>query len=334
LHKSSVFVGIVVGIILVLIMIPGRIVGGAPWSWMTLEHGWPFNYLRREAVGRAPAPQGFNPYSTRQLDLREHPMLGIPWLNTDTWRLWVSSTSQSVVGNKTPHWDFDGIVLVFDCGIALLLLIAIVSAWEIRRRRRPALFCFRLSDILFSVALLSVVLGWLVYSEREFHREDRIIDSEWERKDREEEFDTDGWYADEFCIAPKWIRSLIGERVLPYYFWRTSAVEITPENGQRLSTICSELSNFTYLTNVVVQYENEFQGFPYSKLSGVRQLEEIWIDSYWNHYLNDADIRELAQLTQLKKIVLYDKGDHDPGRISQLEKELHGCKIVDSFDDW
>ena len=49
LHKSSIIVGLIVAVLLVLIEIPGRVVGGLGGSnpSKVFEHGWPWVHLRR-----------------------------------------------------------------------------------------------------------------------------------------------------------------------------------------------------------------------------------------------------------------------------------------------
>ena len=51
------------------------------------------------------------------------------------------------------------------------------------------------------------------------------------------------WYdIDHVCLAPLWLRSLVGVRLWPEYFWRTSAVSIHPERGDKTHLMCAEIA--------------------------------------------------------------------------------------------
>jgi hypothetical protein len=332
LHKSSIVVGVLVGTILVLIMIPGRIVDGTPSTWMTFEHGWPFNYLRRQAKGNAPAPGYFNYYRIRAIDVAERPMWGIPWLTVDNWRFWEAITEVTRNNKRIHFWEFNGIALACDLASALLVLAGVVAMWELRRRRRAGLLSFRVSDMLVAIASTSAVFGWIVHFQREFQQEVRLTERESERVDKGEFF-ADYWNdCDQVCVAPKWVRSLIGERMLPDFLWRINEIGIYSENGERTALICEDISQFRYLTKISISNETR-ERFPYSALSATKQLNVLEI-SYSHGEIDGQDVSELAQLTQLRKLAV----DYEEGRLPEVLKRLRAqlpnCKMIDYYDDW
>jgi hypothetical protein len=328
LRRSSIVVGIVVGIILVLVTVPGRIVDGEPWFWMTLEHGWPFNYLRREAKGSAPAPRNNTLYYGRLDFVAAQSMLGVPWLGRDNWRLWEAPIDETREGKETPRWEFSGMLLACDLAIALVVIVGVVSMWELRRRRRPGLFSFALSDMLFAVASLCAVLGWLVHQQREFRREERLIDAELFSSSL-----ADKWYReDEVCIAPVFVRSLIGERLLPAFLWRTCEIELDLENGERANLICEELSCLEHLTRIDL-VDDSSQGFPYAALRPLKQLNTLDISSSYDK-IDERDISGPAMLTQLRKIVVDFEEEIPADVVKRFKAELPECKIVDRDYDW
>ncbi|MCI0333773.1 MAG: hypothetical protein L0228_11190, partial [Planctomycetes bacterium] len=227
LHKSSIVLGLVAAALLVLLNIPGRVIDYQPSFRKTFEHGWPYIYLRRET--REPTKwttyQGmtltlsYTPVILGRRDIASYlPTWGIPWLSAENWQFWEAHIEEGI-----PRWDFRGATLVLDCVVVLLVLLAVIAAWEIRRRRRPRLLCFGLSDLMVAVSGASLLLGYLVYLNREYQREAQIDAEKLVSID-------DSWFAyEDECIAPVWVRSLIGERFLPNFLWRHDNVLIDPE---------------------------------------------------------------------------------------------------------
>ena len=160
LHKSSIIVGLIVAVLLVLIEIPGRVVGGLGGSnpSKVFEHGWPWVHLRREI-------KEYNVGFSYPPDPRYRlPHWGIPWLSAENWRIWEADAS--VV---PPRWDFNTAVMLCDLAVALLVLAGAVVCWEFLRRRRAKLFSFRfgLRGLLLAITAVAAALGWLTYLERE-----------------------------------------------------------------------------------------------------------------------------------------------------------------------
>ena len=328
LYKSSVVVGALVAALLILVEVPGRVVDGShgPHPSLVFEHGWPWVYLRRETV-ESPltftTPDGISilpNVSWTDFDIPwDLPKWGIPWLSSANWQFW-QATNES----DAPRCDFNGLILFCDFAIALIVASVIVAAWEFRRRGLPSLFCFSLTDIFLTVASMSAVFGWLVYLEREYQREFQFINRlnvsnghVWSDSDR-------------VCIAPTWIRSLIGERLLPEFSWRASTATIELAREVNVNTICEQLAELKYLNKIV--FLNTGERFRFSALRKFQRLETLELWDYWT--LDEHDCNELAQLTQLYKIILEDKDDIPPHMLTRLESELPNCKIVDVYDDW
>ncbi|MEX0642915.1 MAG: hypothetical protein WD468_09460 [Pirellulales bacterium] len=325
LHNSSIVIGLVLSVLLALVMIPGRIVHGTPSTWMTFEHGWPFDYLRREVQGNAPSPPFFM-YRGWNDDLAERPMWGIPWLAAANWRLWEATVDDSAVGHKTAHWQFDIRLLLIDLAVTLLVFVFAVATWEIRRRRRPSFYAFNLADMLLAVACVSGLLGWMTHLKdgcrREYELSSRSLD------------DLESWWfsADESCVAPVWVRSLIGENLLPEFTWRVRSVTIDADGQIDVAQLVAQLSEFAYLNRINLSGTKREPNFRLSwlnKLSGVKHLE---FTSGWCS--DQRQFEELMQLNQLQKIVLWDKESVEPRILSDLQTALPHCQIVDFYDDW
>ncbi len=260
LHKSSIVVGLVIALLLVLIEIPGRVVSGIGGTDVSkvFEHGWPWVYLRRETAERyvpesVTTPEGlslvpsFSPV-IYPLDIRtDLPHWGIPWLNAENWRFWEADTAA-----VPRRWVFNPANLFWNVAIALLLLAGVVGAWELWRRRQasPLSFRFGLRGLLVAIAAASAVMGWLTYVEREDTRETALIDKVSQRSGPMEAT----WFdVDHVCVAPLWHRSLVGVRVFPEFFWRASAVNIQPERGDKTELMCAEIAQLDHVTKIGIE---------------------------------------------------------------------------------
>jgi hypothetical protein len=216
--------------------------------------------------------------------------------------------------------------------IALLVLVSIVSLWEFRRRRRPNLLTFRTGDMFVAVAGVSAVLGWVVHLQREFRREEQVVEREFQNG-LTEDGTTDTWYdADQVCVAPTWMRSLIGERLLPEFVWRSSVVEIQPWDGREAHAIAEAITKLRYVTRLQIWGDSE-EPLNYSAF---RRLPELSTIEFWmNEQFDASAISQLAQLTQLKKIVIDGRDETVPPHLlKRLQLQLPDCKIIDSVEDW
>jgi hypothetical protein len=322
----------------VLIEIPGRVVSGIGGTnaLKVFEHGWPWIYLRRETYRRAPpafvkSSDGLwlalqHSPVTNPLDIRiDLPRWGIPWLSAENWRFWKSNPE-----DDPPRWTLNGVNLVCNLAIALVVLGGVVVIWEIRRRQRakPLSFRFGLRGLLLAIAAVSAMLGWLTHLEREHQRETALIDSVGERTGPMEAT----WYdIDHVCVAPLWLRSLVGMRLWPEYFWRASTINIQPERGEETDLMCAEIAQLDYVRKIAIDGHPRHR-FRFSALGNLEQLVTIEIWTY--PIISEQDINELAQLKQLRKIVINNIDEIAPDVRAQLEAALPNCEIIDYLDDW
>jgi hypothetical protein len=339
LHRSSIVVGTLVAILLILIEVPGRVISGVFGTNVSqvFEHGWPWVYLRRETSRPNPtivtAPDGTQvefQYSLVVTPINPRydlPYWGIPWLNSENWRFW--ETDRTAVPLR---WIFNRAKLFCNVAVSLALVTGVIAAWEVWRRRRQRLLPFRfgLVEMFIAVACVSTTLGWLVYVQREFQRENRIIERQLNR-DLPADFE-DYWVeADEVCVAPAWIRSLFGERFFPAFFWRTCAVDIQSDRGDRTDLICAEISRLDYVTKIAIN------GHPRRRFrfSALRNLERIKTLEIWRPTILDEQVlNELSQLKQLTKLVIEDIEDVPFDALARLKAELPNCRIIHYSDDW
>ncbi|HEY3393366.1 MAG TPA: hypothetical protein VGK58_11710 [Lacipirellulaceae bacterium] len=342
LHKSSIVIALIAAFIAILIEVPGRVDYGTtrirPTGLevrTTFDHGWPWVFLRRTTLGyyaddevpqerrlklhpNAFIPLGFD----ERTDL---PMWSVPWLSAENWLFWEADMS-----GAPPRWEFDPIALSCNLAIALLLFAGVVAAWEFWRRRRegPLSFRFGLRAVLLCIAAAAAVLGWLTFLEREHGRETALIKRVSERSGPMEAT----WYDNDYvCVAPLWLRSLVGVRFFPEYFCRASTVELKPERGEKTDLMCAEIAQLDYVTKVSIDGDPR-QRFRFSALRNLERIKtiEIWRPTI----LDEPALNELAQLKQLRKIVIERIDEIAPAVIARLEAELPNCKIIGYSDDW
>jgi hypothetical protein len=172
------------------------------------------------------------------------------------------------------------------------------------------------------------VLSWLTHLQREHLRETALIERESERTGPMEAT----WYdVERVCVAPRWLRSLIGVRMFPEFFWRASAVNIKPERGDKTELMCAEIAQLDHVTKIGIESHLRHP-FPYSAL---RKLERIKALEIWRPtFLDEQDRNELAQLKPLQKIVIEGLDEIDPEALERLKSALPDCKIIDFLDDW
>jgi hypothetical protein len=140
------------------------------------------------------------------------------------------------------------------------------------------------------------------------------------------------WYdIDHVCVAPLWLRSLVGMRLWPEYFWRASTINIQPERGEETDLMCAEIAQLDYVRKIAIDGHPRHR-FRFSALGNLEQLETIEIWTY--PIISEQDINELAQLKQLRKIVINNIDEIAPDVRAQLEAALPNCEIIDYLDDW
>jgi hypothetical protein len=293
-------------------------------------------YLRRQAdepplliAGPAPGVRlnvAFPPGRLERHELPSQlPFWGIPWLNSANWRVW----ERSLVSPAT-RWRLSASTLLIDGVFAIFVILAIVAMCEYRRRRRPSLISFKLWEFFVGISFLCAGFGWIAFLEREHQREASIIEREISRSN--EDPIGECWFeTDQTCVAPTWMRSLVGERFMPKFMWRTGGVQIQRQwRDENRPEIYQDISKLHHVRQVVL--ENTRDPFHFSNLSDFRRLNtlELW-DCQW---LDAEDVRELKLFPRLRKLIVEDM-DEMPSEIqSLLAEELPNCQVVNYDDDW
>jgi hypothetical protein len=335
LHKSSIVVGCLLAAITVLTMVPGRVVDYQPACWKTFEHGWPLVYLRRQideptlstTVNGVTLVLALQPPLLNRRDFPSRlPMWGVPWLNAENWCLWQSRPEDEdghVWGpNEHQRWRRRVSSLFIDIAACSFIIVALVAAWEFRRRRRPRVLCFTIADMLISTTLISAALCYLVHLNQSYQCELQL--------NKTAILSTGVVFQRETCIAPAAIRSLVGERFLPEFAWRTSAVLLDigwPErDAHRLAETIAE---YPYITEVAIASSGTVR-FPFSTLRDLR-LETIDLSDYLTIDKNDVD--QLVQLKTLQKLIVSD-WKISPHILDQLRTDLPDCRVITLSEDW
>jgi hypothetical protein len=323
IHKSTLIACLIGSLLLIIASIPGRVIEWQPHSFTTYEHGWPFVYLKRRTI--EPHPSYFHPitFSFRRDAISELPSWGVPWLTVDNWMLWESGEYE----DDSARWRFSVAAFALDVLVAGALLTAVVAGCEMRRRRQRGVFAFNLRDMFAAVAIISLVCGWHVYAMHEYRRELPFAERGWS--------DPDSGYGvyDEVCIAPDFVRALVGDKLMPDFFWRVSTVAIESDLVDDPDKLCDELAAFSYLRTICIDYWEEEIHVPFSALRSLKALQRIEIDN--SQYVFDKeDIRELSKLTELEEIAFWSLDEVQPELILQLQAALPECRIVDAYDVW
>ena len=328
LHKSSVVVVLIIAALAVLIEVPGRVVRGTLGTAQTteFEYGWPWVYLRRETYRKYAVidvrperrEQAIADFFNYDLDVRWNlSMWSVPWLCGDNWKFWEVNREEIPL-----HRKFSGWLLFADVLIVLIVATIAIAALERRRRRRPGLWSFRISEVLVAMTAVCVLLGWLIYLDREFKREERLTNTASNGLE---------WLAtDETCIAPVWIQSLVGGRLLPKFFWRASAVDLYVGEGTDEEPL-RDIATLQYVTEIEILALGD-ERFPFSKLQALNNLRTLDLSSYQT--TNENDLNEITQLTSLRRLVIGYPDDVAPDVLSWLESEMPNCKVAEGRYDW
>jgi hypothetical protein len=317
LHRSSVVVGVLLGAALVLIDVPGRVLGGS-WSTTTggrrvFEHGWPGAYLRRLTDEPIVNPKAMPMFT---------PRWGVPWIYSDNWRLW--EATPSIGRSRERYWEFRTLLAIGDVACAALVIVAISGLWEFRRRRRSRLLSFQLADIFVLFCAASLALSWIMHQKQEYERESSILAAHgnasinWRDPPRQ-------------CTAPAWFESLFGQQLLPDFFWRVTTIELRSPRDAKQSpddAVITVLSQLSYLSTLRVIYSSQ-DPFDFSKL---RPLERMIALKAWRGrgFFYEEEIEGITQLGQLQTLVV-DAENITKAQLSRLEETLPNCKIVNIY---
>jgi len=327
LHKSSVVVGVAMAMLLALICIPGRAVDYQPILSKTFEHGWPLTYLRRQTdqtvwsnVNGMQLTLSFTPVLLdRRESVRRIPMLGIPWLNADSWMIW----DAEVDDNGEAKWQVWPAAFGVDVATTSVVLAITILAWEYRRRRRPSVFTFTLADLFVAITSVSVVMAYLFHEQRSYLRELAFVPPLGE---------TNLW-CEENCIAPVWLQSLIGERLMPPAAWRVASIYVDAMEWPEPHRLVQELKKYPHLSTLEISGSFSGNGrLPYSQLRALPALATLKLTT--TPRLDFQDVHELSELTRLRTLVLDEQVTTELESIPRLKAAMPNCNVVDSKDNW
>lgn len=93
-----------------------------------------------------------------------------------------------------------------------------------------------------------------------------------------------------------------------------------------------EISKLDYVSEIVLEGGNMRDPFRFSALKNLGRLETLEISGY--RTIDEEDLGELGQLTQLRKLVVEDKHDIPPDVLARLHTELPNCRVVGFDEDW
>jgi hypothetical protein len=152
LHRSTWIVLLLAAVFFGLIVVPGQYVLYAAAGdvlgirGLTMEHGWPWVYLRRDV----------EPPSNILVDRLPHH--GVPWLQSWAWSL------EGDVLRWSP-W-----LLMFDLLIIAVILALIAIGME-RRHRQRRLWQVSLAEVLTLMLVAGISLGWWMTHQRAARQE-------------------------------------------------------------------------------------------------------------------------------------------------------------------
>jgi hypothetical protein len=223
---------------------------------------------------------------------------------------------------------FQPLWLIVDVILAAIILVMVVAAWEIRRRR-GRLLAFSLCDMLALVTVVCVALGWVTHERIAYDREQRQMARI--KYDYKSALDT--WTA--ACAPPAWMRSLCGDEYLPRFTWRIVRGSVDPHQVRSEEALRAETSAFPHLSVIRLRVWSAYdEHFRLSMLRAIPRLDTLEMDFDNFKALDDQDIRDLSQLPNLKNIIvtaIYD--EPDPDLVARLKTALPNCAL-NGDDDW
>jgi hypothetical protein len=278
----------------VLLNVPGEFVspgGGSfgPAYPAEYAHGWPWVWLHREVDYQNP------------IHIPESP-LGLSWLAWSNWRFWQ--------GNALWHFRlgaFAGNVVV-----PMLVILAIGSAWEWRRRRAKG-FRFSLAECMLGFVLVAAPLGWGWHVKNVASVEKAVADS----------LEKFGFVSQEYH-GPLWFKRLVGTRILDPAFMRIDSASISVDGDDEFQTAVTALQKLSYLRELSIEKRVDASSVSYSELAKLKGLRHLTLDHI---VINEEDIAELAELRQLAEIDIGDWRWQKPEIMQRLLGALPGCRI-------
>jgi hypothetical protein len=298
LHKSTIVVGLLGVVALVLIEVPGRMGYGA-WGArnpgrLYFEHGWPCVYLRREMVNPAASGAARN----RQVYVRS---------------------------GQSGRWQFRGGLLLWDVLVAACVVGLGTWAWEWRRRRRPNASSFGLAEIMVAMTAAGLVLGWVAYQKGEFEREEALRLGGQEGRSH--------WLADgTTCVAPRWLQSLTGPAIYPDFLWRPWRATVDVYRAGEEAEAVRTISQLKHLREV---YLSGFEPVDYTALGGLDRLECLMVAMPLSAAQLEqiSQLRNVRKLVIIGGTPLVESLTKDEV-MAGLRKKMPWCDVVDYLDNW
>lgn len=274
LHISTWVSAAVATVVLTLIVIPGRANNHGAFTGALLfqEHGWPFVFLDRVA----PEFGAGNLSDAEEFFSSQHLNEGVRWASfPDTLDMIVFSFKESGPSwLETANWSFSGtfwvckLGLVLDLLTALGIVAAVAAVYEWWRRRH---WQYSLRCLLAATLVISAMLGWSVRG----HQLESRAAADLQNK---------GLEVSVQCIAPVWLKMLIGENHLPTFVHvmciTAPDMKPAPENMDR------------YKQAVAVMADNA---------KHLRWLQHLFLDSL---PVTDADLKDVEAWTELAVLCL------------------------------
>jgi hypothetical protein len=270
----------------------GSIAGGPPQYVRDFEHGWPFTFAHRafgySIRGNSALWSRIPPSPNRNgLILFEESALGgsmvagyeISWTAPNAWP-WVASDLS----------EFHPLLAAFDLLIALAIVGLIVAITETWRRRRGAIWRWRVIDIVAALSFVAIALGYWRWGTSARDRDAKLIPLAAADGDPSKSF---YWR----YRGPGWLPHLLGTRRPLTCFsriveLRSSMIEGTPDRWKAIGGL-------TALERLDIDgwhpSETEF-----NELIGLRKLRNL----AWRRPSSDA-LQWLPRLEQVKTVSLY-----------------------------
>ena len=335
LHRSTLVIAALGLAIAVLLEVPGRIVGGQLGydSHTDFEHGWPWTFLRRHTFARYDygtippermqrtagfaSSNAMGSMTSDELEPRYYGYrFGIPSLSAVNWQFWNSQPEDLPLRRPLRPFISWG-TLLLDWIFVSALIASATLLWEIRRRHRPSLWSFNIADLFVAITGVSIALGGAMYFNNEWKKEQQSIDNI---------ASSNRVYASqEHCIAPLWLRMLLGDYLLPGISWRTSSVDITWNEQESIDEIRHALISLPYLSTVSISSSDQ-STFPFSALASFKRIRTIDLAEY--PLFKEEDANELLHLGRPCKIIVSSIAYQDEDIMSQITNEMPGLVIT------
>jgi hypothetical protein len=126
---------------------------------------------------------------------------------------------------------------------------------------------------------------------------------------------------EETCIAPLWLRAVLGDHLMQDFTWRVIPVYVMSLQTANPDAFAEELRSYPCLST----FETSDR-FLFPALKAVPQLRELKVDN--TPRLDHEDVRELAQLKQLRRLSIDANVTMNDQIIPQLKAAMPCCEIV------